>query len=154
MTTVLVSEGPGFAVRRARTVDRALAGLRARRLDGELIAGAAPESRMALSLRAQRLIGMRERRGLAAALRNVARSAANPGPLNTTAGPLPRSTALACSAELHELADVLAAPGPVSPRGVALVRRILSDGAGRSTGAPGRTGRTRWRGGCPLPIRR
>ena len=130
VTTVLVTDGPGVSVRRARVVHHAAARLRARALDDELIAGAPPESQLVLSLRAQQLLGLRERRGLAATLRAQVAAARDPAPMRHAVIPVSRSAVLQCATELTDLAALLARPGPVTPRGVALVRRLICEGGG------------------------
>ena len=130
VTTVLVTDGPGVSVRRARVVHHAAVRLRARALDDELIAGAPPESQLVLSLRAQQLLGLRERRGLAATLRAQVRAARDPAPMRRAVVPVSRSAVLQCATELTDLAALLARPGPVAPRGVALVHRLICEGGG------------------------
>ena len=128
--TILLNDSPGLTVRRARVRDHALSRVRARSLDAALIAGRAPDSGLAIALRAQRLIGHDERRRLAAALRALVAVAHAPGPTGGMRAPVSRSTVLGCAAALEDLADRLGERGPVAARGVALAGRLLSDGAG------------------------
>ncbi len=142
MQTMLLIDSPGLTVRRARVRDHALSRLRSRSLDAALIAGAEPDSALALALRAQRLIGHHERRRLAVGLRALVAVAETPGPTGGMRAPVSRRAVLESAPALEALAERLQEPGPVSARGVALAGRLLSSGAGP---VHGRTERTRAR---------
>jgi hypothetical protein len=116
-------------LQRVRPSDRVRARLRAAELDRRLAGGASPESSVELMLRARRLIRPRERRRLARSLRMLVRSAARPGS-GVATPPLARWDVLEAAAELERLAARLDAEGPVSVRSIALVRLLLTDGAG------------------------
>jgi hypothetical protein len=102
--------------------DRFAARWRSGALDRALAAGVSPESTPALALRARRLSELSQRRRVADGLRGLI--AEGLGPQSPTDPRiLPNRTALrAARAELEQLADALAKPGPVSPHGVAQAR--------------------------------
>jgi hypothetical protein len=102
-----------------RLGDRATAWLRGGALDRELVRGTAPETRIALTLHARRLIAPRMRRRLATTLQGMA---ARPW----LAGPQVKPA----REELIALAERLQAPGAVDARGVALVRLLLEAAGG------------------------
>ena len=112
-----------------RPRDRLLVRLHAFRLDRDLAAGASPDATVPLALRAQTLVAMPARRGLARTAQRLLAAAA-PGPAS---GHLPvpvcRDRVRACSEELGALIRGLLAAGPVSARGVAQARALLADGA-------------------------
>jgi hypothetical protein len=109
--------------------DRVSARLRARRLDRALAAGAAPDSSVAMSVRARALVRADTRSELAGALRRITRNGASPRTLGsrvtTSAARVSR-----VRADLERLAERLLEPGPVNARGVALTQDLLSDGTG------------------------
>jgi hypothetical protein len=131
MTTVLLTERPdALYVRPHESVVRDVlwAKLGSWRLDHALARGTAPDSSAALSLRAHKLIGPRFRCGLAAQLRALPAIAQCPPHPFDSRVPI-RARAVLDSLELlEELADRLAAPEPVDPRGVARVQVLLRDG--------------------------
>jgi hypothetical protein len=132
MSTLLLAENWDTAYiswRRARRWDRLACRLGGSRLDLALARGASPDSSAALSLRAHWLIGMRTRATLASSLLRVVRDAQDSGhPYCRSAVPVCRPGVLRCASLLAELSARLTAPGPVSARGVATVRRLLTDG--------------------------
>jgi hypothetical protein len=132
-TLLLLSPGgidDGVVARRARVRDRVVAWWRAGSLERELACGVAPESRPALALRAQALVTPTVRAGLARQLQRVVRDA-QVGHRSLAAKIPTRSREVVAAAhELDALAVRLLAPGPVSARGVAKVRVLLTDGAG------------------------
>ena len=101
--------------------------LRRRRLDAELVAGAAPDSTAMLKLRAAQLLRPRYRRRLAAALHQRLLAALR-GPQWTSAVPVVRDQISDASGTLLSLAQVLRASEDVHPRGVAMVSSLLRDG--------------------------
>jgi hypothetical protein len=103
--------------------------LRAASLDRLLAAGAEPEQSPLLARRAQQLTGERMRGGLAAALESVREEARSPRP-GRSAVIRPRGRNLSSvDAQLRQLIERLCDGEEVSPRGVVLVKQLLSDGA-------------------------
>ena len=99
------------------------------RLDAELAAGVSPWRSDEHALRAAQLVARRRRARLARGLRRAATVAADRGP--TDAGiPVCRSAVLVARPTLLALADDLVEVPDPSPRGVALVQRLLVDGDG------------------------
>jgi hypothetical protein len=111
---------------RGRLSDRLVARLRARGLDIALANGTPAESNAALALRARRLTRLSRRRGLARAIRRILDHSRR-GPFRV--GPI-WGRVEAANGELVTLADTLAQPTPVSPRGVAQTLLLLTDGSG------------------------
>jgi len=117
-----------------------LARSQAARLDRALAEGASPEASASLAARAAQLTSMQVRRDLAASVRRILGAAGQPAspvaaqaPLGSARPPrVPLRTArISQSAPLLAgLASRLLAPGPVPARGVAMVARLLADGAG------------------------
>jgi hypothetical protein len=68
------------------------------------------------------------RQELASSLRRIARDEVPAAAFGTRLA-APRPQVDGARADLERLADSLAAPGPVDPRGVSLARDLLSDGA-------------------------
>jgi hypothetical protein len=131
-TLVLVtdSEGGKVVARPARLRERLAARWRAGSLERELARGAAPESAAALALRAQELIGPSARAALARRLSGILRDARRAPRVGSAKVPPQRRAVVAAARDLERLAARLLAPGPVSTRGVAQVRVLLSDGCG------------------------
>jgi hypothetical protein len=131
-TVVLLADpqsGRRVVARPARLRERLAARWRAGSLEREL-AHASPDTAAALALRARWLIGPAARATLARRLRRVLRDA-HRGPAWPAAKVRPRRRAVAAAAqEMDLLAARLLAPGPVSARGVAQVRLLLTDGCG------------------------
>ena len=101
--------------------------LRVGALDRALAGGAVPESEVALTLHARRLISPKMRRRLALLLRRIVESS------RRTARPptrRPGHQVAQASADLLVLAERLECPEPVDARGVAQVRVLLGDGGG------------------------
>ncbi len=131
MNLLLVNEGLDgtyLDVCRPRVRDRLVARLNAIALDRRLAAGASPDSSPTLALRAQRLRRPALRRGLGLCLRELVRDAERPRAVLSARAPISRHNVTRASADLLELADRLLSPEPVSVRGVARVRVLLSDG--------------------------
>jgi hypothetical protein len=76
------------------------------------------------------LIGPPARAELARRVRGVLRDARRPPRVGSTKVPPQRREIVAAARELERLAARLLAPEPVSARGVAQVRLLLSDGCG------------------------
>jgi hypothetical protein len=120
------------AARDATTVERITALFRVARLDRDLASGVSPDSSAPLALRAQALVRPSTRRSLAQCLQQLLAEANHPGPprLGGTRVRVKRERVLYAAAGLQLLIDRLVTPGPVPARGVALVRVLLTDGAG------------------------
>jgi hypothetical protein len=140
MHVLLDGDQGRLTVRRLRPWERVLARGRAARLDRELAEGASPEANATLAARATRLTSTEFRRDLAASLRRILAAAGEPmraadaraslGPARPIRVPV-RTTRVSQSAPLlAELASRLLEPGPVPVGGVAMVARLLADGAG------------------------
>jgi hypothetical protein len=133
MTTLVLTDrrNPGCViVARSRAMAHLRARVCARQLDRELAQGISPDSRAVLSMRAHDLIGLRTRSMLAQSIRRLLDDAAHPvGPMHFTV-PICRSKVWRCRDALEEVANRLAGGEPLDARGVALVRLLLSDGAG------------------------
>ncbi len=122
----------------SRPRDRPLAGawLRLRvlanrdRLDRMLIEGADPVTSEELTLRAYQLSRLSHRRALAASVDDVLDSAAKRRRRSPAAPPLAREGIAAGRPALAELSRALREEPVVAARGVALARRLLTDGAG------------------------
>lgn len=130
MATILLTEQPEARYVEPHTV-RARDRLRARvstwKLDRALARGISPDSSPALSLRANRLIGRKDRRRLAQELRELPPRAARP-PCRLEAGvPICRQGVLQAVGLLEELAARLEGPEPLDARGVAQVRVLLTN---------------------------
>ena len=122
--------GEVVVARRARLRERLVARIAARRLDGELARGVAPQARASLALRAQALGEQATRDALAQGLMLALNSARCPPAPCAARVPIAHKQVLAAASELEELAERLLAPGPVAARGLAQVRLLLTDGAG------------------------
>jgi hypothetical protein len=135
----------GLMLRRLQPWHRLLARYQAGPLDRALAGGASPEESASLAARAERLTSTEFRRDLAASLQRIlvatgepprplpARPAAarkSPGTAHPPRIPLSRARISQSARPLAGLASRLAEPGPVPARGVAMVTRLLSDGAG------------------------
>jgi hypothetical protein len=127
-----------LTLRRVRSWHRVLARWRATSLDRALADGAGPEQDVYLAARAMQLTSAKSRRHLADGLRQVlagaerSRSGTGPArvPVWPTRVPVRRESVATAAADLAPLPGYLLAAGPVPAQGVAIVRRLLSDGAG------------------------
>jgi hypothetical protein len=127
-----------FTLRRLWPWHWPLARFAAARLDRALAAGASPETSVLLATRAVQLTSMKFRRELATSLQRILAAAGQPpaGLPTPAAGvhpprvPLCRARISRSAGPLAMLAGSLAAPGPVPVRGVALISKLLADGAG------------------------
>jgi hypothetical protein len=104
--------------------------LRAAELDRLLAGGADPAETPELKLRADRLTGRARRRRLANSLEEAVRIAESREVRVTSMPPLARREIRAARASLIELALALRSERQVSPAGVALAQRLLTDGSG------------------------
>jgi hypothetical protein len=115
---------PGWA----RVTDRIMARLRARSIDDELLDGASDGSPIVLVRRA-RLLHLRYRASVAAALRRLIEAArANEPNFFAARLQLKVREVLANAPLILTLADELEQEGSVSPRGVILADRLITDG--------------------------
>jgi hypothetical protein len=126
-TVVLTLSGGAIAPRRIRLRDRLTTRLRARRLDSELAAGAAPDADLHRALRAAALIAPAERSLLARSLQRVVSEAFEPRTALSLRAPMTRRATRAAAGELDALAARLLSGEPVSASGVAQVGRLLGD---------------------------
>ncbi|HXW59849.1 MAG TPA: hypothetical protein VEJ23_10275 [Solirubrobacteraceae bacterium] len=102
-----------------------------RRLDGKLLEGAEPASRPELALRARQLTARRHRRLLADGLEEAMRLCEQSGtPRISASVPFVQADVRAARAALLELECSLRGSGEVSPAGVILAERLLTDGNG------------------------
>lgn len=130
MLVLLTTPDDAMDVRRVRLRDRLLARVLADRLDESLIAGRAPDSGVLLALRAQALEHSGRREEYAIDLHEIALTAVGQRPTGRSGWPMHWECIAGARAELEALSERLLAPGPVSPRGMALVRMLLTDGSG------------------------
>jgi len=121
----------GFVIRPVSTGERLLARLRAGSLDRQLATGTAPETGSLLALRADAIARPATRKSLARQVQRILRYAANPGRHRPTAlsGSACRNV-LDAADVLGRLAERLRSPCPVSARGMAMVKILLTDGTG------------------------
>jgi hypothetical protein len=114
---------------RAALAVRVRAVLRSRALDRALAAGTDPGATPELSIRAQKITALANRRALANSL-DQAVTVAEGRELRLSAVPLATREIRAARSQLLELARALRGEGPVSPEGVALVEHLITDGTG------------------------
>lgn len=131
MTTLLLSDDRNFvrcchSSRRTRLVAR----LRASNLDAALAKGASPDSSAPLSLHAHALISAKNRRKLSEEILEIVHRAELPRSVFDPTVPICRGKVLDARELFEELADRLQDRYPVTPDGVANVRRLLREGAG------------------------
>ena len=122
--------GGGIVISRGRLRDRMAARWRAGSLDRKLARGDAPDSQPALALRAQTLIGPSMRSALARQVQRVVGVARQRRGRRFARIPTHKDEVLAAADDLDVLARRLRDCGPVSARGVADVRVLLTDGSG------------------------
>ena len=119
----------GHARRSVRA--RMMARLRARRFDQALAVGVPAPAGSALAAHAARLTSVAERHAVAQALRRAVRDANDdPGATQSGRVPMHRANIASAKALIDEVTRRLHAPHPVSARGMARLRQLLSDGAG------------------------
>jgi len=95
-----------------------------------LLEGADPVTSAELTLRAFQLTRLQSRARVGASLEDAVASAPTRRRRSASAAPLARSAIAAARPELQELARALRKRPVVTARGVVLVRRLLTDGAG------------------------
>jgi hypothetical protein len=128
---LLIDDGAGGVVGvRAGLRDYLRSHLTADRIDRALADGASPDATAASALRAQELTSMQSRRELASGLQRALTLAIASGYARLAGAPLARDGILASAVELGELSRRLLAEGPVSVRGVAQTRLLLTNGSG------------------------
>jgi hypothetical protein len=132
-TVLLLQEtdqsGP-LVLRTNRPWDRFLARLFASTLDRRLAQGHAPESTRLLAARAQRLVAPDTRQALADNWNALLIRARRPTPVYGPHVPLCRDRIVAAEHDVRDLVAALVAPSPTPAGGVAMVSRLLRDGAG------------------------
>jgi hypothetical protein len=109
---------------------RVIAELFATRFDKQLAAGVAPEPGSVLAARVSRLASAGERRTLAEALHHSLCKAHSRHRRMSATIPVDRSAVAAAVGLIDQVVLRLTGPRPVSARGVARLRLLLSDGAG------------------------
>ncbi|MGY4648680.1 hypothetical protein [Mycobacterium sp. URHB0021] len=114
----------------ASIVTRVIAGLFATRFDKQLAAGVAPEPGSVIAARVSRLASAGERRTLAEALHHSLCEADSRRTRMSPTIPVDRSAVAAAEGLIDQVVQRLTGPRPVSARGVARLRLLLSDGAG------------------------
>ncbi len=130
MASLLLTAGAQpstVTIRRCRVRERLQAHLGARRLDQSLALGISPDSSVTISLRAHTLIGIRARRRLASSLRNLVELAKAPAWPQTSV-PVCRRKIVAAEELIEHVADRLVDHRPVTARGVAQIRLLLTEG--------------------------
>jgi hypothetical protein len=120
-----------------RLVDRLLARAFSASLDQQLAAGCSPESTRLLAARAQHIVSLPHRTSLARSWDHVLRVARRGPGLGTPAVPLNVRAILAAEPAIRELTDRLAAPLPVTARGVAAATVLLTNATSPVYGRPG-----------------
>jgi hypothetical protein len=99
-------------------------------LDAAIAAGADALTDPVLVRRSARLLRRRERRTLAAAVERILWSSRRARPELTAAIPIDRRAVRDASLALAAVAARLRSPEPVTPQGMVLLRRLLTDGTG------------------------
>ena len=114
----------------ASITTRVIAELFATRFDKQLVAGVAPEPGSVLAAHVSRLASGGERRKLAEALHHSVCEAHSRRTRMSATIPVDRSAVAAAVGLIDQVVLRLTGPRPVSARGVARLRLLLSDGAG------------------------
>lgn len=109
---------------------RALAAVRHAALDRRLADGADTAEHRQLTARAWQITRASACQRLAAALDAIVIDVERPGPARSARARICREEVEVARAEIGRLAERLRDPRPVRPRGVALARRLLTDGTG------------------------
>lgn len=139
MLTLIADELDRLTLQQVRPWHRVLAWCRAAALDRALADGTDPEENAYLAARALQLTSVKSRRHLADGVRRALAAgterspgAARPGsmPMWPMRVPVRRDSVTTAAAELGALPGYLLAARPVPVQGVAMVRQLLSDGAG------------------------
>jgi hypothetical protein len=109
---------------------RMTARLRARRFDRALAVGVPAPAGSALAAHAARLTSVAERQAVARALRRAVCDAKDTRATRSGRVPMHRANIASAEALIDEVTLRLPAPHPVSARGMARLRQLLSDGRG------------------------
>jgi hypothetical protein len=128
--------GDRLVLQPSRLADRLLARARGASLDQQLAAGCSPESTRLLAARAQQIVSLSHRTSLARSWDHVLRVARRGPSLGTPAVPLNVRAILAAEPAIRELTERLAAPLPVTARGVAAATVLLTDATSPVYGRP------------------
>jgi hypothetical protein len=107
---------------------RLLARLRTQRLDCDIAAGADLVRSRLLCARAEVLIARRTRLEIAEDLEGILRLAEGPFHRKMGGVPIRKAEVAAAGDELRELIDTLRGPSTITPRGIAIARRLVHDG--------------------------
>jgi hypothetical protein len=127
----LIDDGQGSAVAvHAGIRDHLVTRLHADRIDAELAQGASPDATISFALRSRALTSSRSRRILANGLLRAMAQAEAPWSALSTGAPVNRADIASAGPQIMELHRLLLADGPVSARGVAQTRILLTTGAG------------------------
>ena len=116
----------GHARRSVRA--RMMARLRAGRFDRALAVGVPAPAGSALAVHAARLTSVAERQAVARALRRAVRDAKDTRATRSGRVPMHRANIASAETLIDEVTRRLHAPDPVSPRGMARLRQLLSNG--------------------------
>ena len=130
MPVIVVDAQQGWALVRPGLLDRLLVRWRAPSLDAQLAAGDSPEGRRGRAVRASLLVDPAARFELASCWQAVLDRVSAASRWTDPRMPLMRSRVAAATAEIRQLIGALRASAPVSARGVAMARRLLTDGTG------------------------
>lgn len=129
--TIVLVDDRGFVTARSATLRERLATvLQADAIDRELAAGADPECRPTLAIRAQQLATPRRREELASAFARVLAAAVDPSRTTRARwGPIRSDHVRESADDLRLLIDHLRAPAPVAAQGVAISRLLVCNAA-------------------------
>ncbi len=111
-------------------LDRILPRLSAARMDADLAAGRPPEASPRHAAHARRLVTPRTRHALAASWEHLLSTAHDPTGSLSNRAPIRRDRLQRAEPEIRELIAALRATGPIPARGVAIAKRLLTDGSG------------------------
>jgi hypothetical protein len=121
----------GVIARAATPWERLVARTCAATLDRELASGASPDTTAALALRARALLRPQMQCELGQQVARVlAEGTGSPLRVRGSKVPVRRSSIQAAADIFSELIDRLSGPGPLPVKGIAMVRNLLTDGAG------------------------
>jgi len=115
--------------------------LRAARFDRALAVGVPAPAGSALAVHAARLTSVAERQAVARALRRAVRDATDTRATRSGRVRMHRASIASAEASIDEVTRRLHAPEPVSTRGMARLRQLLSTGTSPSTGTAVATSR-------------
>lgn len=128
----VVSSGhvPGAAAAQASLLARLTARLRAGQFDRMLAVGVPAPEGSPIAVHAARLTTIDEREAIARSLRQSLDDARHNNPMLSSRVPVHCANIMAAQDLIDAVSLRLHSPRPVSPRGMARLRRLLSDGAG------------------------